>query len=138
VTHVLDSSAILSNIFGEPGANRVNELINDPNVTAAVSVLTLFETYTTVLHRTGSDAIARQAVATLKTALSEMAPISEAIVELAMDMRHTATSRIATVDCLIAATAVPHGAILVHRDPHFGALLAGKPTQEVLPDKAAV
>jgi len=92
VTHVLDNSAILADIFGEPGAIRVNEL----------------------------------------------APLSEATVELAMDLRHTATSRIATVDCLIAATAVQHGAILVHRDPHFGALPAGKPTQEVLPDKASV
>lgn len=138
MTHVLDSSAILADIFGEPGANRVNELMNDPNVIASVSVLTLFETYTTVLHRTGSDALARQAVATLKAALSELAPISEAIVELAMDLRNAATSRIATVDCLIAATAVQHGAILVHRDPHFAALPAGKPTQEVLPDKASV
>ena len=138
MTHVLDSSAILADIFGEPGANRVNDLINDPNVIAGVSVLTLFETYTTVLHRTGSDALARQAVATLKTALSVLAPLSETIVELAMDLRHSATSRIATVDCLIAATAVQHGAVLVHRDPHFGALPTGKPTQEVLPDKASV
>jgi len=136
VTHVLDSSAILANIFGEPGSNRVNALINDANIEVGVSVLTLFEVYTTVLHRVGSDALARQAVANLKAAMSEVAPLNDAVVELAMDLRRSATSRIATVDCLIASTAAHHGAILVHRDPHFGALPNGKPAQEVLPDKA--
>ena len=136
MTHVLDSSAILADIFGEPGAARVNELINDPNATVGVSVITLFETYTSVLHSAGSEALARRAVATLRAAVSELAPVNEAVVELAMDLRHAATSRIATIDCLIAATAIQHGAILVHRDPHFGALPAGKPIQEVLPNKA--
>jgi len=132
----MDSSAILADIFGEPGANRVNDLINDPNVTVGVSVITLFETYTSVLHHAGSEALARQAVTTLRAAISELAPVNEVVVELAMDLRQAATSRIATVDCLIAATAAQHGAILVHRDPHFGALPLGKPAQEVLPDKA--
>ena len=44
-----------------------------------------------------------------------------------MGLRHEATARVATADCLIA--------VLVHRDPHFASLPDGRPAQEVLPDK---
>lgn len=63
-------------------------------------------------------------------------PVGEPIVSMAIQLRHAATARVATVDVLIAATAAQHEAILVHRDPHFAALPAGRLVQEVLPDKA--
>lgn len=52
-----------------------------------------------------------------------------------VDLRMRASSRIALADCLISATAVMHGATLVHRDPHFGVLPAGLPNMESLPLK---
>ena len=114
---------------------RVRVLVKDADAAVGISVLTLYETYTGVLHRTGSKAQAREAVAILRAAVDRIVPVSEAIIDLAMDLREAATARIATADCLIAATAAHHGATLVHRDPHFEALPAGRPAQETLPDK---
>ena len=51
MTHLLDSSAALANVFGEPGMERVRTLVKDPGAVVGVSVLTLYETYTTVVHR---------------------------------------------------------------------------------------
>ena len=136
MTHLFDTSASLAGAFGEPGVERVRALLDDPNMSVGVSVLTLFETYTRVLHRTGSVQVAREAAMDLRQIVSEVVPLTEAMVDLAMDLRQAATARIATVDCLIATTAAHCGATLVHRDPHFAALPAGRPAQETLPDKA--
>ena len=135
MTHLLDSSATLADFFGEPGASRVARLIDDPKYVAGISVLTLYETYTAVLHRSGSKIQAREAVAVLRAAVDEIVPVAEEIVNLAIDLREAATARIATADCLIAATAAQHGAVLVHRDPHFATLPSGRPAQDTLPDK---
>ena len=135
MTHLLDSSAALAGGFAEPGMERVRSLLNDPDATVGISVLTLFETYTRVLQRAGSHEIARRAVADLRAIVREIVPVGEAIVDLALDLRRSASARIATVDCLIAASAAFHGAILVHRDAHFISLPAGRPAQEILPDK---
>ena len=136
VTHVLDTSAALTGALGERGAERVRALIGDSQATVAVSVLTLYEIYTVMLHRTGSDQAATEAVAELRGSVAEVLPITEAVLATALDLRHAATARIATVDATIAATAAHHGATLVHRDPHFSSLPPGKPTQETLPDKS--
>ena len=125
MTHLLDSSASLAGGFGEPGVERVRALLNDPDAAVGVSVLTLFETYTRVLHLAGSHAAAREAVAGLRKIVNEVVPLNEEIVDLAIELRHAATARIATVDCLIAATAVYGGAVLVHRDPTSPPCLSG-------------
>jgi predicted nucleic acid-binding protein len=39
------------------------------------------------------------------------------------------------VDAMIAATAAHHGAILVHRDPHFLALAGEEVNQQLLADE---
>ena len=115
---------------------RVRALLEDPKATVAVSVLTLYEVWTTTLHRTGSPSRADDAVADLRAAVSAVIPLTEDILDLALVLRRAASARIATVDLLIAATAAARGAVLVHRDPHFAALPAGRPAQERLPDKA--
>ena len=58
VTHVLDTSAALASTLGERGADRARALIGDPQTVAGVSVLTFYEVYTVLLHRTGSYEIA--------------------------------------------------------------------------------
>ena len=65
----------------------------------------------------------------------EVIPVDEAVLDLAFELRRTATARLALADCLIAATAAHHRAILVHRDSHFAALPEGRPKQETLPSK---
>lgn len=136
MTHVLDTSAALANILGEPGMERVRALLKDEGNVVAVSVLTLYEVYTTILHRTGSDANATEVVAALREAIGAVIPVTEETLTVAFELRRASTSRLAIADLLIAATAAQRGAVLVHRDPHFAALPAGRPAQEALPDKA--
>jgi predicted nucleic acid-binding protein len=100
-----------------------------------VSVLTLFEVWTTYLYRTDSVSRADKAVADLRKAVGEVVPVNEAVLDLAFELRRTATARIALAYCLIAATAAHHQSIPVHRDSHFAALPEGRPKQETLPDK---
>ena len=134
MTHLLDTSAALAGGFAEPGVERVRSLLNDPDAAVGISVLTPFETYTRVLHKTGSHEIARRAVSDLRAIVREIVPVDEVIVDLALDLRRRASARIATVDCLVAATAAQYGAILVHRDAHFAALPADALLQETLPE----
>jgi len=135
VTHLLDTSAALAGALGEPGMERVRALLEDPDAVVGVSVITLFEVWTTYLHRTDSGSRADEAVADLRKAVSEVVPVNEAVLDLAFELRRTATARLALADCLIAATAAHHRAILVHRDSHFAALPEGRPKQETLPSK---
>ena len=136
VTHVLDTSASLAQMLDEPGADTVDAILLDGRNTVAVSVLTLLEVWTTYLHRTESPTGADEAVANLRVSVSEVLPVTESVLDLAFDLRRHASARIALADLLIAATAALHGAILVHRDPHFASLPDGHSAQESLPDKA--
>jgi predicted nucleic acid-binding protein len=136
LTHVFDTSAIVAQALDEPGAHRVDALLSDPFAATGVSVLTLYEVWTTHFHRTGSNRRADEAVAYLRQAIDEIVSVDESVVVLALALRRDAHSRIALADCLIAATAALNNAILVHRDPHFAALQPGMPAQEILPDRA--
>ena len=75
MTHLFDTSATLANIFGEPGMERVRSLVKDPGVTVGISVLTLYETDTAVLNRTGSESQARDAVAILRASVDRLVPV---------------------------------------------------------------
>jgi predicted nucleic acid-binding protein len=134
LTHLLDTSAALAHAFDEPGAERVETALNDPEAIVGISVLTLYEVWTATIHQSGSTTLATEAIETLKLIVSEVVPVTETTIELAIGLRQSATGRIALADCLIAATAMQCGATLLHRDPHFAAL-PGTVVQEVLPDK---
>lgn len=135
MTHLLDTSAALAALLNEPGGERVKAILRDPANFVGISALTLFEIDTTIFHRTGSREAVEVALAQIRQAVAEVVPVTEEVVQLARELRHAATARIATVDVTIAATAAHHGAILVHRDPHFASLPPGKPAQETLPVK---
>ena len=135
MTHVLDTSAALTVLLRENGEDRVKAILADPAYVVGISTLTLFEIETSVFYRTGSREAALRAVEGIRNAVAEIVPVDVTIVDLARALRHEASARIATVDILIAATAVARGSILVHRDPHFTSLPEGRPEQDVLPDK---
>lgn len=135
MTHLFDTSAVLAGLLDENGAARVDELLADPDVVVGVSALTLFEVGTAAFRQTGSWELAEKAVEKTVSTVAVVVPLTSEIVRLALELRAGASSRIATVDCAIAATAVWHGATLVHRDPHFDALSASRLAQEALPDK---
>ena len=119
MTHLLDSSAVLAFYLDEPGANRVDQLLSSPGVSIAISALTLYEISAAVKHRTGSVQSSKEAVAELRQSITIVKEVTESIVDLGIELRRNATDHIALADCLIAATALNYGLVLVHRDPHF-------------------
>ncbi|AIE85297.1 type II toxin-antitoxin system VapC family toxin [Fimbriimonas ginsengisoli] len=135
MTHLLDTSAALAHYWGEAGADRVDELLREAGVSIGISVLSVFEIAQAVAHRTGDDKEGGTVANVYAGLAHEIAPVSMETVREGLDLRRSATARIALADCLIAATAAQNGAVLVHRDPHFSTLPAERPRQEVLPPK---
>lgn len=129
---LLDTSAVLAFYFGEPGAERVREVLADPSVGVATSVLTAGEFW----GRLRAEGI-EERFDTEWQRFAEVVPdvleVTIPVVLRANALRHAATRRLPYVDALIAATAAQHGAVLLHRDPHFAWLSDGALSQEMLP-----
>ena len=132
MTFLLDSSAWLAHLFGEPGVEEVNELFADPRNDISVSVLSLPEIYGRLkaLGRQGHWPHVWELYAELFT---KIIPVDETIARQAIVLREAAPDRLPTIDGLIAATAVVHELALVHRDPHIGAIPAQHLRQIRLP-----
>ena len=45
MSHLLDSSAWLAHLFGEPGVDEVGRLFNDPNTKVSISALSIPEVF---------------------------------------------------------------------------------------------
>jgi len=135
MTHLLDTSALLAHYLAEPGATRVQALFEDESVLAGTSVLALFE-FDLRLHQLGLDDPTRAAeLNRYRALLNEVVNVDEAVRSEAVRLRTSASTRVASMDVLIAATASLRKATLVHRDPHFAAIPAQWLKQEVLPAK---
>src|SRR5437879_833298 len=118
VTHLLDTSALLAWYFGEDGQQQVNRLIADG--AATVSVLTLVEARTRLLQ-INDDKAAADHVTTLWTELfPEALSFDGSLVRDAADLK--AAHAISFADACIAATAIGHRLIFLHKDPEFDAI----------------
>ncbi|HOU15582.1 MAG TPA: PIN domain-containing protein [Anaerolineae bacterium] len=128
---LLDSSAIMTYLEDEEGAEYVNTLLFNEIVLMPWSAM--MEVYYLTLQEQGVN-IAEQRYEWLKklpvTILWEM---DEATLLIAA--RFKAMHRISFADALIAGFAAAHNAILVHKDPEYQAL-KGKIQLEPLPYKS--
>ena len=134
MTHLLDSSAFFAFFFDEPGRQRVEELLREPAVEMGLSVLTSVELWAR-LRAEGRDTVFEQE-------WEDHLPLFERIVSVdlplclkAVELRRAATTRLPTIDSLIAAAAVEYDAVLVHRHPHFTSIPGHLLKQELLPEK---
>jgi predicted nucleic acid-binding protein len=135
MTHLLDTSALLAHYLGEPGGASVQSLFEDESISAGTSILALFE-FESRLQQMGVDASTRaRDLNRYGALLAEIVEVNEAVRVEALRLRTVAATRLSAMDTLIAATAVLHGAVLVHRDPHFAAIPTSYLKQEVLPAK---
>lgn len=134
MSHLLDTSAWLAHLFGEPGVEEVSRIFEDAQSEVFVSVLSLPEMYGRLkaLDRQDQWPLVRDTYAEL---FARVLPVDESIAAAAIDFRSSAQPRLPTIDALIAATAQVHGLILVHRDPHLAAIPAKSLAQLTLPDK---
>ncbi len=134
MTHLLDSSAWLAHLFGEPGVEQVNRLFDDNAATVFVSALSLPGVYAR-LSALGQSDVWEQVWTTYATLFDKVLPVDQTIAEQAIELRAATAQRLPTIDALIAATAAVHGLTLVHRDPHMAAITAGHLRQLQLPER---
>ena len=135
MSYLLDTSALLAYYLEEPGAGEVEELLLNPRVTTAMSVLSVFELRVRLTSLEVEAVDVENVVEQFALVVNEVVPVTTEIVNVAETVRREASSRIAAVDCLIAATAASRNTVLVNRDRHFRALRQDFPRQLVLPDK---
>jgi predicted nucleic acid-binding protein len=134
VTHLLDSSAFFAFFFDEPGRQRVEELLREPAVEVGLSVLTSVELWAR-LKAEGRDDVFEQEWEDHLPLFEQIIPVDLALCSKAIELRRGAITRLPTIDSLIAAGAVEHEAVLVHRDPHFTSIPGHLLKQELLPEK---
>ncbi len=134
VTHVLDTSALLAHTFQEPGWERVREILRDERAVLGLCAAVLFELHLR-LHTLGVLKHHPNAVAEYEALFEIAIPVDNAVATLAFELKRDTPERLPAIDALIAASAKLHDAVLVHRDPHLGAIPNHLLKQEVLPSK---
>lgn len=135
MTHLLDTSALLAHAFEENGWELVQALLDDNKASVGISALSLYECDRRLVELRFPSRERREFSARYSALLDHIAPVDEKVCAIACELRDAATSRLAAVDILIAATARVHGAVFVHRDAHFAAIPAAQLRQLVLPEK---
>lgn len=127
---LLDTSALLTFIEGEAGADRVEALLGSGD--ALLHWMCLLETYYVTYRERGA------AEANERYALVRQLPVAwvEELDEITLLTagRFKASHRISLADAVIAAAAFRLEATLVHKDPELDAL-AGEIATEALPYK---
>lgn len=132
--YLLDSSAWLAHLLGEPGMEQVNELFDEPQVEINISALSILEIYAR-LRGMGQEEQWPAVWKTYALLFTHVLPADEAVALQSIALRSSTSARVPTVDSLIAATAAVHQLTLVHRDPHLAAIPAHLLQQRQLPDK---
>jgi predicted nucleic acid-binding protein len=128
--YLLDTSAILSFIEDEAGADRVEEVLKKSTTLLPWPVL--LEIYYITLQEEG-QAEADRRIALLKQ-LKVMVLWNMDEATLLTAARLKAEYRVSLSDAIIAAFAIRNGAVLIHKDPEFDALTGLLP-MEALPYK---
>jgi ribonuclease VapC len=127
---LLDTSALLTLIEDEAGAERVEQVLTQDEVWLPWPVL-LEATYITRQEQDEAEAnhryaLMKQLPATILWEIDEPTLLTAA--RLKVDYR------LSLADAIIAAFAIQHNAVLVHKDPEFEAL-TGQMLLEALPYK---
>jgi predicted nucleic acid-binding protein len=129
---VLDSSALLTLIEDEAGADRVEDVLRRRH--AALPWVALMEVYYITKQEQGQLEADRRHTLIKQMSADILWQADEPTILLAGDLK--AAFRLSFADALIAAMARQRGAILLHKDPEL-AVLAGQQPVEALPYKTA-
>ena len=131
--YLLDTSALLSFIEDEAGADRVEQVLK--RATTLIPWPVLLETYYLTAQEAG-QAEADQRIALIKQLnIKILWDMDESTLLTAAKLK--ANHRISLADAIIAAFAIRRGAVLMHKDPEFAAL-AGLLPMEALPFKPVI
>ena len=129
-TYVVDTSALLTLIEDEPGADLVEQVLRQ-ELTLLPWVTLMEVLYITHQERGQAEAERRYALIKQSTAKLLWDMDEPTLLQAA---RLKATYHLSLADAIVAAVAVRHSAILLHKDPEYEAL-AGHLQMESLPYK---
>ena len=79
--------------------------------------------------------IAYEALESVMQLVTAVIPVDKTTSITVLEITAKATNRVPMVDAIIAATAIQHGAVLLHRDAHFRSVPQAMLHQEELPSK---
>lgn len=127
---VLDTSALLTLIEDEPGAERVAEIVGLRR--PFVPAVALIEVHYITRRERGPGEADRRYALVRELSVEVLSDIDESVLLTAS--RFKAGYRLSFADSVIAAYAYCRRAVLVHKDPEFEAL-AGEIEIEALPFK---
>jgi len=130
--YLLDTSALLAHYRDEEGAPKVQAIFEDEDASIAIASITLTE-FSRRMNALGAsrDDISA-ALDSYRRIFSSVIAINESIARKAFLLGLEAESRLPMADALIASAARSVEAVLVHRDPHFGALPSESIKQQML------
>ena len=128
--YLLDTSAILTFLVDEEGAERVEMLLRNEEV--IVPFVVLLETHYISLQEQSEDVADRRYALLKQLPVTFLLEIDEPTLLTAA--RFKANHHITLADAMIAAYSVRQEAILVHKDPEFEAI-GDAVRQETLPYK---
>lgn len=129
---LLDTSALLSFIEDETGADRVEQALKQP--TTLVPWPVLLETHYISLQEEGQAEADRRIALIKQLKVGILWGMDESTLLTASKLK--AEHRVSLADAIIAAFAIRRGAVLMHKDPEFDALTGLLPL-EALPYKAS-
>jgi predicted nucleic acid-binding protein len=129
--YLLDTSALLTFVEDEDGSDRVEELLRGADILLPWPVL--METYYITLQKKGRAEADRRYALVRQLKADILWEMDEPILLTAARLQ--AEHRVSLADAVIAAFALRHHAVLIHKDPEFE-VLAGFLPMEALPCKA--
>ena len=101
MSYLLDSSAWLAHLFGEPGVDEVNQLFSDNHNTVSISVLSLPEIYAR-LNALGRQEQWPTVWGIYAELFTKVIPVDEKIAHQAIILRAASPKRLPTIDGMIA------------------------------------
>lgn len=129
--YLLDTSALLTFIEDEDGSSRVEEVLRREGTLLPWPVL--METYYISLREEGRAEADRRYALIRHLETDILWDMTEQILLIAARLK--AEYHVSLADAIVAAYAIQHRAVLIHKDPEFEAL-AGLLPMEALPYKS--
>lgn len=116
---VLDTSALITLLDAEAGAERVVEILSDAadnKAIVSVSVVSLIEVFYVTRQELGAES-ANDRLSTITDLAISVASIEPSSARAIGILK--ANHKMSFADCCVAELALRHGASLVHKDPEF-------------------
>ncbi|MDO8720807.1 MAG: PIN domain-containing protein [Syntrophales bacterium] len=129
--YLLDTSALLTFIEDEDGSGRVEEVLRREGTLLPWPVL--METYYISLREEGRAEADRRYALIRHLEAKILWDMNEQILLIAARLK--AEHHVSLADAIVAAYAIQHKAVLIHKDPEFEALVGLLP-MEALPYKS--